>query len=185
LAFRQANYDALGRLWRAGMLGDTLFDYDLAGRRTRMTWPDGVAIDYDYLVTGEMAAIRENGATSGAGVLATLAYDGLGRRTTLTRGNGVATSYTYTGPLLTGLGLDLAGTAQDLSVTMGYNKAMQIVSRTGSNDSYAWTGHGSGTSAIGVDGLNRPTTIGSATETYDSKGNVSSHNHWQRGYRYE
>jgi RHS repeat-associated protein len=55
---------------------------------------------------------------------------------------------------------------------------MQIVSRTGSNDSYAWTGHGSGTSAIGVDGLNRPTAIGLATETYDSKGNVSSHNHW-------
>ena len=37
---------------------------------------------------GAMTAVRENGAASGIGVLATYAYDNLGRRTQLTRGNG-------------------------------------------------------------------------------------------------
>ena len=55
--------------------------YDLAGRRTRLTWPDSFYVDYDHLVTGEVSAVRENGATSGVGVLATYAYDDLGRRT--------------------------------------------------------------------------------------------------------
>ena len=56
--------------------------YDLAGRRTRLTWPgSALYVDYDHLVTGEVSAIRENGATSGIGVLATYAYDDLGRRT--------------------------------------------------------------------------------------------------------
>lgn len=36
--------------------------------------------------------MRENGATSGAGVLATFAHDNLGRRVSLTRGNGVAST---------------------------------------------------------------------------------------------
>jgi hypothetical protein len=42
-----------------------------------------------------MTAIRENGATSGDGVLATYTYDNLGARTALTRGNGVVTSYSH------------------------------------------------------------------------------------------
>jgi hypothetical protein len=39
-----------------------------------LTWNDC----YDYLVTFEVSAIRENGATSGAGVLATFAYAAFG-----------------------------------------------------------------------------------------------------------
>ena len=74
--------------------GTVTSTWDLAGRRTQLTYPGaGLFVAYDYLVTGEMTAIRENGATSGVGVLATLAYDDLGRRTGLTRGNGAVTSY--------------------------------------------------------------------------------------------
>jgi hypothetical protein len=43
----------------------------------KLTYPgsSSLYVDYDYLVTGEVTKIRENGATSGAGVLATFAYD--------------------------------------------------------------------------------------------------------------
>lgn len=60
--------------------GTTSFQYDAAGRRTRMTWPGSptLYVDYDHLVTGEVTAIRKNGAASGVGVLATFAYDDLG-----------------------------------------------------------------------------------------------------------
>ncbi|MEA3031180.1 MAG: hypothetical protein QOG13_2505, partial [Sphingomonadales bacterium] len=76
-------YDALGRnLTQAGPLGTMSYAYDLAGRRTRLTYPgSGLYVDYDYLDTGEIAAIRENGATSGVGVLGAYTYDDLGRRT--------------------------------------------------------------------------------------------------------
>ena len=63
--------------------------WDIAGRRTRIAHPDGFYVDQDYLVTGELTVIRENGATSGVGVLATYACDDLGRRASLTRGDGV------------------------------------------------------------------------------------------------
>ena len=90
------SFDALGRnTSQGGPFGTVSYQYDLAGRRTRMTWPDSFYIDYDYAVTGEVTAIRENGATSGVGVLATYAYDNLGRRTMLTRGNGTVTTYGF------------------------------------------------------------------------------------------
>src|SRR3546814_2955105 len=89
-------YDALGRnLTQAGPLGTMTSTYDAAGRRTELQWPDAFYVNHDHLVTGEVTKVRENGATSGVGVLATYAYDDLGRRTGITRGNGVAASYAW------------------------------------------------------------------------------------------
>src|SRR5206468_7455134 len=85
-------WDALGRkLTEVGPQGTATSAYDLAGRRTQLTYPgSGLYVNTDYLVTGEVSAIRENGATSGVGVLASYAYDNLGRRTSVTLGNGVS-----------------------------------------------------------------------------------------------
>jgi YD repeat-containing protein len=109
-------YDALGRrITETNPFGTYTSAYDIAGRRTRLTHPDGFYVDQDYLVTGEMVHIRENGASSGVGVLATYAYDDLGRRTSVTYGDGSTTSYSYDGASrLTQQVLDLAGTAYDL-----------------------------------------------------------------------
>ena len=85
---RAFQYDALGRVGAevATVGGDyQLFaaGYDAAGRRTRIDYGNGLYVDYDYNLIGEVTAIRENGATSGAGVLATytmtIAADGLQR----------------------------------------------------------------------------------------------------------
>jgi RHS repeat-associated protein len=176
-------YDALGRvLDQTGPLGTVASEWDLAGRRTKLTWPDSFYVTYDHLVTGETTHIRENGATSGIGVLATFAYDNLGRRTSLTRGNGTVTGYSHDAlSRLSQLTQNPAGTTHDLTLDFAYNPASQIASTTRSNDSYAWTGHGSGTTSTTSDGLNRlagwVNTIG-----YDSKGNVTSHGTF--GYSY-
>ncbi|HEX8514349.1 MAG TPA: hypothetical protein VF688_14735, partial [Allosphingosinicella sp.] len=166
-------YDALGRqLSETGPHGTVSSTWDIAGRRTRLTHPDGFYVDHDYLVTGEMTAIRENGATSGVGVLATFAYDDLGRRTLLTRGNGTTTGYAYDpASRLSQLVQDLSGTANDLTLGFAYNPAGQIVSNSRSNDAYAWTEHGSGSTSTSADGLNR---IGSWNDGigYDPKGNI-------------
>jgi YD repeat-containing protein len=137
------SYDALGRATQAtGTLGTLSYAYDLAGRRTRITHGDGFFADYDHLLTGEVSAIRENGATSGVGVLATYAHDDLGRRTSLTRGNGTVTSYGYdAASRLASLTQDLAGTGGDLTLGFTYNPAGQIVTNTRTNDLYSGRRH--------------------------------------------
>jgi RHS repeat-associated protein len=169
-------WDALGR-----QTGETsnfyarTYAWDLAGRRTRITHGDGFYVDYDYLVTGEMAHVRENGATSGVGVLATYGYDDLGRRTSLTRGDGSATSYGYDAvSRLTSLADDLSGTSYDQTLGFTYNPADQITQNTRSNDAYAWTGHYNVNRGYTANGLNQYTASGSVTPTYDAKGNLTS-----------
>ncbi|MBA3512325.1 RHS repeat-associated core domain-containing protein [Sphingomonas sp.] len=173
-------YDALGRnLTQVGPHGTVGSQWDLAGRRTRLTWPDSFYVDYDHLVTGEMTRIRENGAASGSGVLATFAYDDLGRTTSIARGNGALTTYAWD-PVsrLQTLTDKPSSAAYDQTISLTYNPAHQIVTRTASNDSYAWTGHGSGTTAYGIDGLNRISELGAVSGQgqhvgYDARGNLT------------
>ncbi|HEY0411754.1 MAG TPA: RHS repeat-associated core domain-containing protein [Allosphingosinicella sp.] len=180
-------YDALGRnLTQVSPLGTVTSQWDLAGNRTRLTWPDGYYVTYDHDLLGETTAIRENGAASGLGVLATFGYEDLGRRTGLTRGNGVVTSYGYdAASRLTSLGHDLAGTAGDLSLAFGYNPAGEMVGRTGSNDAYAFTALTPGSIAYAANGLNQLTSAGAATITYDAKGNITSDGTLTFGYSSE
>lgn len=60
-------YDALSRnLTQVGPQGTVASQWDLAGRRMRLTYPgSGLYVDYDYLVTGDMTKIRENGRNVG------------------------------------------------------------------------------------------------------------------------
>jgi RHS repeat-associated protein len=168
-------YDALGRQVAEGEIyGGVSRQFDLAGRLTRLTWQDGFFVDYDRLITGELSRVRENGATSGVGVLAIYVYDDLGRRTTLMRGNGTVTSYGYD-PVsrLSAVIHDLAGTANDLTVTYSYNPASQIVSQTRSNDAYAFTGHVGGSTDSTANGLNQLASIGGGAPGYDARGNLT------------
>jgi hypothetical protein len=66
---------------------------EIAGRRTTLIHEDNFFVNYDYDVTGNVIQVRENGATTGIGLLAIYTYDDLGRRTALTRGNGAVTGY--------------------------------------------------------------------------------------------
>ncbi|MDQ4088303.1 MAG: hypothetical protein M3177_09900, partial [Pseudomonadota bacterium] len=168
------DYDALGRMVSdTGPQGTVSYRYGLAGRRSRTTYPEGFFVEYDYLHTGETTAIRENGATSGAGVLATFGYDQMGRRTSLTRGNGTVTNYSYD-PVsrLTQLTQNLAGDADDLTLGFGYNPASQIVSNTRSNDAYSFTGHVNENVTDNVNHLNQVTQTGTTGISYGLAGNV-------------
>ncbi|HEX9965471.1 MAG TPA: hypothetical protein VGB04_10870, partial [Allosphingosinicella sp.] len=76
---------------------------------------------------------------------------------------------------------DPGGTARDLTLDFTYNPASQIATTTRSNDSYAWTGHGSGTTSTSSNGLNQIAGWAGSLD-YDPKGNVVSHGTW--GYTY-
>ena len=62
--------------------------------------------------------------------------------------------------------------------------ASQIVTRTGSNDAYAWTGHGSGSTPSVADGLNRLSSIGGSATGYDARGNLTSDPTSGKGFTY-
>lgn len=169
-------YDALGRLTSEGQpFGSMGYQYDMAGRRTVQQWNDGFYVTYDYLATGEMTAIRENGAASGVGVLATYSYDNLGRRTGITRGNGTTTSYGFDpASRMTSLGQDLASTTYDQNLGFSYNPAGQIAGTTRSNDSYAWTESANVDRGYTVNGLNQMIVVGGGSVGYDARGNLTS-----------
>ena len=170
-------YDALGReLTEVGPEGTATSEYDLAGRRTKLTYPgSGLYVNRDYLVTGEASAIRENGASSGVGVLASYGYDNLGNRTSVNFGNGVAQAYTFDAvSRLASLTNDLSGTSNDLSATFAYSPASQISSSVRTGDAYAFTGHANATTAYAQNGLNQQITIGGSSASWDSKGNLTS-----------
>jgi RHS repeat-associated protein len=180
-------YDALGRMRTESTAQGTMsYLYDEAGCRTRTTWPDSFFVTYDLLTTGEVSAIRESGATSGIGVLATYNYDNLGRRLSVIRGNGTTTNFGYD-PVsrLTSLAHDLTGTAQDVSSTFSYNAASQIVSWSRNNPAYAWTAHYNQSISYGVNGLNQLTPSGGPAFNYDGRGNLANQGTGLYGYTVE
>jgi YD repeat-containing protein len=75
-------YDTARRLTSESSFTRTVsFQYDLAGNRTRLTWPDGNYVQSVYDNLNRLTELRENGASSGAGRLDVLGYDALSRRT--------------------------------------------------------------------------------------------------------
>lgn len=172
--YQAFNYDALGRLTGENeAFGSTSLQYDLAGHRTKLTWNDGFYVNYDYDLAGEVTAIRENGATSGLGLLATFTYDDLGRRTIKTYGNGAQQSYSYNGvSQLNGLNSLLANYAGNV-LNFSLNPAGQIATRASSNDSYAWTGAYNVARPYTANGLNQYTVSGALSLTYDGRGNLT------------
>jgi len=63
--------------------------------------------------------------------------------------------------------------APDYIRTTAANPASQIVSQTRSNDLYAWTGHGSGSTNYTANGLNQYTAVGGTGFTHDANGNLT------------
>lgn len=75
---------------------------------------------------------------------------------------------------LTTLANNVAGTAQDVSVSFTYNPANQIASQTRSNTAYAWNGHYNIDRSYTRDGLNRLLTAGLTVLGYDGRSNLTT-----------
>lgn len=180
-------WDAAGRLTSTTAGGRALaYQYDAAGNRTRVTWPDTafyVTTAYDAL--NRPTTLKELGSTT----LATYAYDDLSRRSTVTLGNGTKTTYSYSNQgVLSALAHDLAGTAQDLSYTYARNQAQELITHTWSNDAYQWKPAANATrdytnaGAKPANALNQYLNVAGATLTYDANGNLTGDGSWTWGY---
>lgn len=164
-------YDALGRqLTEVSPQGTMSYEYDAAGRRTRATWPDAFYVTYDYDLANAVTHIRENGSAA----LVTYTYDNLGRLAYTARGNGVNTMNVFnSASQLDSMAHDLAGTAQDQTLSFTYNMAGQILTRGMTNNIYQMSGLTNLDHNFTVNGLDQYLT-GPASYTYDARGSLTS-----------
>lgn len=169
-------YDALDHATQqTGPLGTITSQYDVAGNRTRLSWPGGFSIDYDYNILGVLTAVRETGQTSGPGVLATFSYDNLGRRTGMSRGNGTTVGYAYDGGgRFSSMNHDLAGTAQDQQTSFSHSPADEIATKSTTNDAYSFTGAYNVSRGYTANGLNQYSNAGGVSFLYDLNGNLTA-----------
>ena len=177
-----STWDALGRRTSTTASGRTLANqYDLAGNRTRITWPDTGAnalfVTYVYDNLNRMTAVEENGATSGVGLLATYTYDAMGERASESRAGGAGATTTAhddaAGRLLT-FAHNFTSTGNNVSWTFGYTPANQLVSSSTTNDAYSYH-PGAQTNAYLANGLNQYASVNGSGYTYDAKGNLSAY----------
>jgi RHS repeat-associated protein len=168
-------HDIFGRLTSETTSGRTLgYQYDVAGNRTRVTWPDAFYVGYAYDVVGRLMQVRENGATSGAGLLAVYSYDTLGRRSAIARGNNSAASFSYdAASRLQSVSQDLTGGTNDQTLGFSYNRASQVVQSTATNASYQWT-PAAFNHPYTPNGLNQYTSRAGVNFSYDARGNLTS-----------
>lgn len=172
----QANgfqYNALDQITTASsVLGTITYEHDAAGRRTRIAYPgpNNYFVNYDFDNLSRVTRVRENGATSGPGVLVEYGYDSLGRPYRVDRGNGVSSVFTYDSSLrLDSLDHDLAGTAYDADSEFDFNPAGQIVRKSVLNDAYVWSQYSSSNTTSILNGLNQITNLGF---DFDALGNT-------------
>lgn len=178
------SWDAWGRLTsQGGTLGAMTMQYDLAGRRTALIWPDAETVYYDYNRWGEVTGIFPGSGSS----VANYNYDNLGRRTSVTRQNGVSTTYTYDDvSRLTGLSHTYSSASTyDQSWAYAYNPAGQVISQTSTNDLYNFTGRSAGTVAYTNNALNQVTNVGESSMTYNNAGDLASDGSTGRTYAYD
>jgi RHS repeat-associated protein len=176
-------YDALGRQLTETQSMDgasrTLTSvYDTANNRSLLYFPDGNYANYKRHSSGGLYYVDLNSSSP-------LFYgprDAAGRVDALYRWNvgdsGWTTTvadYVYdTASRLSGLHNVLPGTAYDMSVTLAYNPANQIASRTNSNDTYAWPGHVNVNRSHTSNGLNQYSAVAGTNFSYDANGNLTS-----------
>ncbi|HBL13233.1 MAG TPA: hypothetical protein DD379_17910, partial [Cyanobacteria bacterium UBA11162] len=167
-------YDTVGRL--QGLIDDNgtslvSYSYDSVGRLSREENGNGTYTTYSYDAAGQLLSLVNFAADSTVNSRFDYTYDSLGRRTSMTTLEG---TFTY--------GYDAIG--QLTSVTLPDNRTIQYQydaagNRIAVNDN-------SVTTSYNTNNLNQYTTVGNATYTYDTDGNLiaktDGNNSWTYTY---
>ena len=187
-------YDALGRALTSTASGQELqYQYDQAGDRTSITWPDAapnnLTAQYDYDLLGRVTEIDANPPSSGATILAKYTYDAYGNRMRIGRANGASaiTTFSYdNADRIVGMTQNFAAAANDVTLTptYSYNPSPQKVGQGVSNDTYVYQ-PAALNRGYEPNGLNQYSVVAGGAYTYDQFGNLTSNSTYSYAYDVE
>lgn len=149
------------------------YQYDRNGNRTRITHPDGSYFTYKYDQQDRLTDIYE-GSDAGT-VLIHYNYDSLARPQSLTTAGNVTTTLEYD-PVSRPqkISLNPAGDGYDVTYTLGFSPAGQIISQDLSNGNFYHREKGSSVGTYVANGLNQYTQVGTQVFGYEDNGNLRS-----------
>lgn len=174
------SWDALGRLTsEQGAQGTVSYLYDSAGRRQRLTYPDGFYVTYVYNTLNALTQVKENGSMT----LVTYGYDDYGRRISRDFGNSVQTDMAYnTAGQLSDFDFTLpSATSYNLLADFTYNAAGQVKTKALSNSGYLPSSPPLA-STFTYNNLNQLNTVNGAFASHDTLGNMTSDGTTTYGY---
>ncbi|MBD3814033.1 MAG: RHS repeat protein, partial [Betaproteobacteria bacterium] len=171
-------YNALGQLTSSTQSLDGItrtlgYQYDAAGRRTRITFPDAAYWQYQYDKLGRFTNLKDQLNRD----LVLDAYYNFGIRYSHKR-EGSAPDDTYYldfAKRLTRTFTDHPTAGYDVNQEWAYNPANQAVTESLDNQLFVWTGHPLNTSEVAYtsNGLNQIASGNSNAFTYDANGNLT------------
>lgn len=166
-------YDGFGRLVHTNTTMDGVSRvvaswFDKNGNRTDMAWPDGNQVRFEY-----DGLDRLHVGYMGASWFTYFDYNNRGLRSFQQGGGNSNFAYDAVGQL-SGISHYLPGGAPDVNYSLGYNPASQIVSRTTSNNAYAWVAPRDLNYSYVTNGLNQYTSVGINSYAYDQNGDLTS-----------
>lgn len=174
-------YDSAGRLIsETNPQGEVIgYELDRNGNVTKVTHPDGYYVQYAYDALNRVTSIKLNGSAADA---VSFTYDTLSRRTSKTYANGNTIAY----------GFDIADRLTSRSLThaggtatwgYGHNDVNQITSQTISDAAFEWTPAAASSVSYGTpNNLNQYPTVGGATQSHTTDGQLLSDAVWTYQY---
>jgi RHS repeat-associated protein len=173
------NYDSLGRLLSEtqntdGNTRTVSSQYDVAGRRTRVTHPDGAYWTYEYDTLGRLTRIRDDDASN----LVTNVFRNWGSQQRRNRDASAPDELFYydSAERLNRIFVNHPNSAYDVNQRYTNNRANQAMDKEVDNQLYVWDAQPSGgtDTDYSPDGLNRYVLVEGSTFTYDDNGNLTS-----------
>ncbi len=167
-------YDGLGRIGSSTVSGRTLgYQYDAAGRRRSLTYPDGIYLTYSYDDSNALQSILLNGSSP----LVSYLYTNDGKLSSITRANGRGSVLEYHGSGLL-KNFDHPGVSR---ANFQYNPARQLISRI-TTANYQISIPQPGRQDYVTNELNQYSSVAGRALTYDNNGNLKSHDGWTYNY---
>ncbi|MDB6107639.1 MAG: hypothetical protein JWO52_7638 [Gammaproteobacteria bacterium] len=177
-------YDGFGELTNdqitlPGINTSLGYHYDADRNLQQLTFADSSTVVYDY-----DGLDRPWHVYRGTTPVATYSYDATGHRSGFDGGYTTRYGYDPVGRL-SSESITPANASYPVQYGFQYNPASQMVREWRDNASYVWQGLVNASTSYAADGLNRYTTVGSASFGYDANGNLTSDGSTTYGYDIE
>ncbi|MEQ3443106.1 hypothetical protein ABMY47_16745 [Pseudoalteromonas sp. BZP1] len=177
LSFR---YDTIGNListtsgegyYRQSNVRTVNYGYDKNGNRTHISYPDNKLFTYEFDGINRVKSLKNQSGDT----LVTLDYKASKKRDSLKYHGGTTTSYSFDEiNRLKNFSIDFSQNQYDITRSLTYNPASQVVTNQVSNVGYMYQGNHNKVGSYSVNNLNQYTNIAGITVNHDNNGNFTS-----------